>query len=1346
MGFGREMKDFAEGFRGGYEIGAKAYERWEKTHKPSDKELKDMPGMGTGIGTVGTAEGGNQSTAIAPAEVAWNDADPTQKAFLNTLAGPESGGEYNIIYGGDHFEDYSKHPGKYVTIESGPNKGKKSSAAGKYQFLESTWNDIASRHGLKDFSPENQDKAAWYLASETYGRTQGRSLSTDLNSKDPKIIANVGKALAPIWTSLPSGIEQGTSEDKFVTTFNKYLQAAPSKVAEAVESGEGVLPEPGAQALAEPTSNKQAQAKTFIDAATAKQMDPDIVKVTERAARDNPGLFAFNPKTKTLRTEEEQRDMVKKGWSKTMKSKHREGKAVDLVPINPETGQADPDYQAGYGKISEAMRKAAEQEGIKDLKWGGDWKSFQDKPHWQVSMLEQQQQIEPGGFTTPEPEEEVRPTMFAQTGGVLPEPVQSFQAGGTPDPYNPGRAITQITPSSGTTASWMPQTAKSSFVPRRVGQPSPTAAAPKAAGPSYVERFRQVQADAAAARAAEVAAKNKAAADAAAAAAANKQGEYYKPTGAQWLAMSMGADPRRAGMTPEQIKSWQSTPLTIGNRSGGNPFAIFGSGMRAQSRGGAHYHGGMVGMQEGGVIPDENESGWAFARGGQVADRDEQFQRLLRQESRPGRSAQEARDTAAKRLSSMEGRPTSSAYRPSQDKKYFQPAKPRKGAAETPKTAPTPTARPDPTTTSSTEPTRVIHPPNPTVGKAVAATGMTYPEKMGTAAQDAIDAAGPPKTPPAKAAGTDVTGYEPEPVTPIPDIVTDPRSGYKFNPETGSIVGKPEYGSPGAEPPPKPVAIPEPVVPDNAFTQPLGAGGAAPAPEGFGVEAAPAAPAPQEPARPEHAQMIAEARQLIASGQISPREIGEKLRMLGLPETLWPIDIQKAVLGFQEGGVIPEPGQPGYNEAVAEGQTATRQAPPVQEDTPKAKVRATPELKSDVSKALDGGIRALTRIFGLKQDGAVPTPDGQAVADQGAQRFASGEGAATSEEINDIDDNVDPDRELDEGHRQMNRLAQTMQWYKSQGRDDEAEVAAASLMQYGAQRMQKLGSMAQAAYKQYQATGDQQHLDNTLRFMEKAYQMVPDGSDFDVNLDPATGQLMATKINSEGEEESYNISPNEIPKYLKMAQDGSGYWDSVFRIADPEGQQQKARKEELEGTREYQRGEKREERTYEEKQTQEERTYEEKKAAREAEAEAAKAEAKAKTDAAESDRRAKRDQEIRKQEKLEAAAIAESAPGKEPFDWEGKVAPLVADADAAVDALAANKGDPELTKARDEALSRLQDALGGDPEKMEKYGYDDFTYTRPAADPAKYPGAFKNKNGVLVYKGKDGKYRPVPTS
>ena len=223
-----------------------------------------------------------------------------------------------------------------------------------------------------------------------------------------------------------------------------------------------MLPEPDATTTGSVTqTSSQPQAKTFIDAATAKQMDPDIVRMTERAARENPGLFAFNPKTKTLRTAEEQTDMVEKGWSKTQKSKHREGKAVDLVPINPDTGQPDPDYAVGYDAISKAMAKAAKDEGVDDYEWGGNWKSFQDKPHWQVSPARAAAAGRRGGLSPPV-EQTVQPALFAEEGGIIPEPERGQLRQGwrgrqiQPDPrLHPGDR----------------RAAAALFVPRRVGAP-----------------------------------------------------------------------------------------------------------------------------------------------------------------------------------------------------------------------------------------------------------------------------------------------------------------------------------------------------------------------------------------------------------------------------------------------------------------------------------------------------------------------------------------------------------------------------------------------------------------------------------------------------------------------------------------------------------------------------------------------------------------------------------------------------------------------------------------------------------------------------------------------------------
>ena len=152
---------------------------------------------------------------------------PEAAGLFSAIAGPESKGSWNTIYGGGKFDDFSAHPRQYVTITSGPNKGKKSSAAGKFQILASTYDRVAPLLGISDFSPESQEKIAWYLAKEAYGD----GLEDALKSGDPAQLAQVGKKLSGVWTSLPGGIESAGNMNQFaegVTAGNK-MAASTSK-------------------------------------------------------------------------------------------------------------------------------------------------------------------------------------------------------------------------------------------------------------------------------------------------------------------------------------------------------------------------------------------------------------------------------------------------------------------------------------------------------------------------------------------------------------------------------------------------------------------------------------------------------------------------------------------------------------------------------------------------------------------------------------------------------------------------------------------------------------------------------------------------------------------------------------------------------------------------------------------------------------------------------------------------------------------------------------------------------------------------------------------------------------
>ena len=77
-----------------------------------------------------------------------------------------------------------------------------------------------------------------------------------------------------------------------------------------------------------------------------------------------------------LRTIQEQRELVAKGASQTMKSKHIDGKAVDLMAYIGARGSWELNL---YDDIADAMAQAAKDVGV-GICWGAAW-STKDTPY-----------------------------------------------------------------------------------------------------------------------------------------------------------------------------------------------------------------------------------------------------------------------------------------------------------------------------------------------------------------------------------------------------------------------------------------------------------------------------------------------------------------------------------------------------------------------------------------------------------------------------------------------------------------------------------------------------------------------------------------------------------------------------------------------------------------------------------------------------------------------------------------------------------------------------------------------------------------------------------------------------
>lgn len=104
---------------------------------------------------------------------------------------------------------------------------------------------------------------------------------------------------------------------------------------------------------------------------------PDLVKVVTLAITLTTVDFVV---TEGLRTLERQRELLASGASRTLRSRHLTGHAVDLAPYVAGTIRWDWPL---FDHLDLAMKAAGNQLSL-PIEWGGDWVSFKDGCHWQL--------------------------------------------------------------------------------------------------------------------------------------------------------------------------------------------------------------------------------------------------------------------------------------------------------------------------------------------------------------------------------------------------------------------------------------------------------------------------------------------------------------------------------------------------------------------------------------------------------------------------------------------------------------------------------------------------------------------------------------------------------------------------------------------------------------------------------------------------------------------------------------------------------------------------------------------------------------------------------------------------
>lgn len=176
---------------------------WMPSADPTADTMPDqLPSLveAAGITLQEAASDARQAVAaavgLAAPEPPPDQAERNLRAFLDMIAtaeGTAGPNGYRTLFGGALFDGYADHPRQFATFTDRAGRTQRTSAAGRYQFLSRTWDELQRALDLPDFSPASQDSAAIELIRR-------RGALADVKAGR---VADAVAKVAPIWASLP---------------------------------------------------------------------------------------------------------------------------------------------------------------------------------------------------------------------------------------------------------------------------------------------------------------------------------------------------------------------------------------------------------------------------------------------------------------------------------------------------------------------------------------------------------------------------------------------------------------------------------------------------------------------------------------------------------------------------------------------------------------------------------------------------------------------------------------------------------------------------------------------------------------------------------------------------------------------------------------------------------------------------------------------------------------------------------------------------------------------------------------------------------------------------------------
>ncbi|AUH00851.1 lysozyme [Prodigiosinella confusarubida] len=154
--------------------------------------------------------------------------NPNARSYLDAISRAEGtsgymNSGYHTMFGGGQVASLADHPRQLKNFQQINGTWNKTSAAGRYQFTQKSWDEAAKVLGLNDFSPQSQDLAALWLIQ------RAGQLDNVLNGN----FMDATNHLGGVWASLPSSPyaqpkrSAAEMEGYYLPDYNYQRSAAP---------------------------------------------------------------------------------------------------------------------------------------------------------------------------------------------------------------------------------------------------------------------------------------------------------------------------------------------------------------------------------------------------------------------------------------------------------------------------------------------------------------------------------------------------------------------------------------------------------------------------------------------------------------------------------------------------------------------------------------------------------------------------------------------------------------------------------------------------------------------------------------------------------------------------------------------------------------------------------------------------------------------------------------------------------------------------------------------------------------------------------------------------------------